>query len=169
MKYHSELKRDNILYSTAISNIESYNDILYIYDIIRYNYNFTPLNEQGFEKMIYSSLYCITNDEENTNTMLYEYYIGFLRRYLELNNLFFKKCIKEYLTEKNINILNISSFNDIKKISYNIFSDPIQTPIDNIYLPQIFKINLLKKYDKNIKILCKRIILEDKESIKINE
>ena len=76
---------NNNIYSNLIKIIENYNDIIYNYEIIRYSYQFAPLNENGFEKMLYSSFYKITNyDDNNYKSIKFIYIFEFLKDFYYL-------------------------------------------------------------------------------------
>lgn len=168
MKYHYELTRNNKNYKDLINSIESYNDIVHNYQIIRYNYNFTPVNENGYEKMIYNSLYKIINSElcEDSKDIINEYNLGFLKRYLKLNH--FDIDLISYSKENELDLIKIKDFEDLINISYKIITDTKNIPLTNKHLPEIIKLNLIKNDKNQIKILFERIIV-NKSNKDINQ
>ena len=164
MKFHSELLINNKEYDILIKSIDTYSDIISNYEIIRFSYKFTPLNENGFENMLYSSLYKIVNFENKNESeiLIKEYYVGFLQRYMDFNN--YSINILDYITKNNIildaDLINIKNFDEIKEIAYKLLIDPKNIPVDQDkdIVSDIVKVNLIEKdYNKN-KIIFRRII-----------
>ena len=157
IKLHSELLLNNNIYSNLIKIIENYNDIIYNYEIIRYSYQFAPLNENGFEKMLYSSFYKITNyDDNNYKSIKFIYIFEFLKRFLLFNNHIID--IEPFIKNNNIDLVKVKNFDEILEIAYKIILDPNNTPLDKNIIPVIIKIYVYQNQQNNICLLLKRFI-----------
>ena len=156
LKYHYELKKNNNIYRKLTVNIETFNDINNLLNIIKYNPYFTPINREGFNLMIYKSLYPLTNylniqekENDEINKITEEYYYEYFKRYSLLNNI--------SLTDYNLYISSLTEIDKKDIIEHiNNFDNMTDLIIEVFFKPEFIPIQ-----EKYIQIICNKIHFEN--------